>query len=587
MPSTRLLPLTLLLSGLAATHAYGQAELPVIHISDYLAGLDASKNAIEEFRTMSSDGRHAAAAAASYELGDVRSFKVYNHVESERKNSTVLESLGFTLMAEHDRFLIWVETKELENGHVRERDIADLKRALGNQTPDGSVDTGAGIIENNETIFGSPPDVDRDDRTDILLVDIRDGWKSGDKSGYVAGFVFSGDLTSTGNRRDVLYVDVYPGLYRDGKHVSTTGLETTVAHEYQHLIHFNYDLQERTFVNEGLAEWASVMNGYRPRSVSYLTNTSEHGIALFAWREGAEVLNDYQRAGLFTAYLAQRLGPEATGSIVRARSGSILKGEAGYRQVAKDHGYEMEDLITDFHATNLFNDEKYGGEFFHMLESQRSIRAIPTFAYGGTDEVNRKDFPLNAGAVQYFEWTNVRDLTFDVDVSSTTPSSLLSVARDRLRLVVITEGTEVETQRFDIDGRPIRLEGSYSRITAVLVHVKPDEKGVRLDLSAHWGEASGVAAAVEEIPAQVGLDQNYPNPFNPQTLIRYQLSMAADVRLTIFDVLGRRMAVLVDSSLPAGHYEEALDASTWPSGTYLYVLETGSERLQRSMTLAR
>ncbi len=81
--------------------------------------------------------------------------------------------------------------------------------------------------------------------------------------------------------------------------------------------------------------------------------------------------------------------------------------------------------------------------------------------------------------------------------------------------------------------------------------------------------------------------QNYPNPFNPTTRIRYALPQRAHVRLSVYDVQGRRVAVLVASEQPAGRYEVAFEAGALPSGVYFYRLEAGAFRAVRQMLLLR
>ena len=69
-----------------------------------------------------------------------------------------------------------------------------------------------------------------------------------------------------------------------------------------------------------------------------------------------------------------------------------------------------------------------------------------------------------------------------------------------------------------------------------------------------------------QIPKEYVLLQNYPNPFNPVTHIRFGLPKASDVRLEIYNVLGQRILMLVDTHKPAGYYEVILDASQFASG---------------------
>ena len=70
---------------------------------------------------------------------------------------------------------------------------------------------------------------------------------------------------------------------------------------------------------------------------------------------------------------------------------------------------------------------------------------------------------------------------------------------------------------------------------------------------------------------------NYPNPFRQMATIAYRLPAPGHVRLTVYDVLGRELAVLVDERQSAGSHSAKLDASSWPSGVYLYRLEAGNQ----------
>lgn len=69
------------------------------------------------------------------------------------------------------------------------------------------------------------------------------------------------------------------------------------------------------------------------------------------------------------------------------------------------------------------------------------------------------------------------------------------------------------------------------------------------------------------------LAQNYPNPFNPATTISYQLPVASDVQLEIFDILGKKVATLVSGRQEAGRYTYTWNASTVSSGVYFYRLQ--------------
>ncbi|MCA9733787.1 MAG: T9SS type A sorting domain-containing protein [Deferribacteres bacterium] len=83
------------------------------------------------------------------------------------------------------------------------------------------------------------------------------------------------------------------------------------------------------------------------------------------------------------------------------------------------------------------------------------------------------------------------------------------------------------------------------------------------------------------------LHQNYPNPFNPTTMIFYQLAKAMPVDLSVYNLLGQKIATLVAQQQSAGSYHVAWDAFDLPSGTYIYKLRTGVFEESRKMLLVR
>jgi len=93
--------------------------------------------------------------------------------------------------------------------------------------------------------------------------------------------------------------------------------------------------------------------------------------------------------------------------------------------------------------------------------------------------------------------------------------------------------------------------------------------------------------ASEEIPSSVTLHQNYPNPFNPTTTISFDLDKPTEVTLTIFNALGRTVAVLVNELKPTGFHQVDLDASNLSSGIYFYRLEAGEFSLTKRLTLIK
>lgn len=79
------------------------------------------------------------------------------------------------------------------------------------------------------------------------------------------------------------------------------------------------------------------------------------------------------------------------------------------------------------------------------------------------------------------------------------------------------------------------------------------------------------------VPLTYTLDQNYPNPFNPTTVVSWQLPEAGTVRLTIYDLLGREVATLVDRRLEAGTHHATFEGRNLSSGVYFYRLEASPD----------
>jgi hypothetical protein len=145
-----------------------------------------------------------------------------------------------------------------------------------------------------------------------------------------------------------------------------------------------------------------------------------------------------------------------------------------------------------------------------------------------------------------------------------------------LLFTAATELTDVMTTRFDV--QPGNNQVSVSTTSG----------GLDLDYAlVLFYAGGGTSAEPSRLPEGYALDQNYPNPFNGATTIRYELGGASPVRLQVYDVLGRRVATLVDEVQPAGPYTVRLDANGLASGTYFYRIETAVGQEVRRMTVIR
>lgn len=114
--------------------------------------------------------------------------------------------------------------------------------------------------------------------------------------------------------------------------------------------------------------------------------------------------------------------------------------------------------------------------------------------------------------------------------------------------------------------------------------------GTTTDEAGYFALAGQHSLAGTALPEDFALGYNYPNPFNPATIIPYQLPETEHVRLEVFNILGQRVAFLVDTEQPAGAHTarwDGTDASgrAVGAGVYIYRLTSGGQAMSRRMVL--
>ncbi len=350
-------------------------------------------------------------------VGSIRSFFVYNF-KTQQFNQVYALLLSIGNYTE-----IWVDTLELINNHVTMVEVNEIRNSLENSSSAQSRDPSKGIVPLDEEFFGQPPNINEQGirgagsgRTTFLVTDIKEGWDSTSNGGFVGGF-FSSDDEDVGvpgsNQRDMLYIDSYPGIYYNGTRNASRPL-STLAHEFQHLIHYNYDQDEETWVNEGLSEYAEVVTGFPLRSPDkYFSNPD---VGLKTWRETDDpnVLNDYSRVALWTLFCAEQNGDEFIRDLVQ----SPLHGTAGFGDAIQRSGapYVFQQIFSNWLIANAVNnrsiDSKYGYRY-HVSGAPAPLN--PSLTNPNVSGSNLSVPPL---AGQYFEFAYIDSLTIQFQQST-------------------------------------------------------------------------------------------------------------------------------------------------------------------------
>jgi hypothetical protein len=216
-----------------------------------------------------------------------------------------------------------------------------------------------GVYDMDVAAFGNPPDVDGDPRVIILILDIRDGYSG--SGGFVAGY-FSGM-----NELAVPESNLAEFYYLDGEPLDLTaawGLQqgiATTAHEFQHMIHFNYDVGEIVFFNEMCSLVAEVNCGFPIYDPTEYVNETNH--YLLDWRPitDAQVDRDYSRAARFGTYIRDQLGIGVFKPVVANALHGISGLDAG---LAASTSRRFADLFQDWLVANVLDnssvDPRYG-----------------------------------------------------------------------------------------------------------------------------------------------------------------------------------------------------------------------------------
>ena len=515
------------------------------------------------------------------EVGDRRNFYVVNFEKSN--NTTEFDEIEFELRAISDKSEIWVEVEELGDEKISDEVVTDILQEQDEQTSGHSWNPGLGIIDIGRQLFGDPPDFDGSGRLKTLLVNIQDGWDPEEGGGYIGGFFNPIDqvrIHPNSNKADIIYINTYPGIYRENRDPDASRVFGTLAHEYQHLIHHSYG-NLNVFQNEGQSEFAEVISGYGARSMRWLERPEEiDGTVsagsgpegLYRWRRNSsDVLLDYQRAQLLHSYIYERTGAELAGSITRAASG----GKNAYLEALEPSGLSWEEFLRDFQITNRVNNPDIGdGSYAYTLPQMANVRATGNNAHYNlswdsnlagltlSEGTSSADVMYGGGYYSLFEQPVNLSLDLNGDEHTTWAAILIDLAGSDV--ILLSSG-------------PAEIDGAYDEIVLVGANTREEggseeSPGSRRYTYSFEYEVVDISSGYDDLPGDFRLYGAYPNPFNPAAQIRYSVPAAAHVTLTVYNVLGQRVAMLVNGEKGPGSHDVTFDASGLSGGVYLYRL---------------
>ncbi len=301
-------------------------------------------------------------AFRDYTLARIDTFFVRNIL-----NQSTWFTMEATLVDTIQNYAIWIESnilEELQYDDIYTHFRTGLRTYLIEKSDEYSVNPSLGLIELLNTYVGDFPNSDNDDMVDILFLDIIDQFETTGQ--FVAGFFDPVNLSlyEFSNKRDMVYMDIYPTLIQnDSLHLRRS--LSTLVHELQHLIHAGYegDEIEDVFINEGFSEAVEILCGFPPRDPSwYLANSFK---SLLSW-EYSNPIVDYARASLWTHYLVEQYGTSLLKHMIQNKKTGI---EGYHDSIIHFGGLGFEDSFKHWGIANTVNNrersEKYG--YLHPL----------------------------------------------------------------------------------------------------------------------------------------------------------------------------------------------------------------------------
>lgn len=277
--------------------------------------------------------------------------------------------LSCTVQGEGTDCYVVVEDSQW-NVNIDSADVAAIVDYFDNSTPG---DPTRGTYEINSDVFGTPPDeLDDDPKIYILYYDF--GISSD-------GFFSSDDMTEggTSNECEVVYLNCATTADPGGPY-----LNAVVAHEFEHMIHWKYDSNEASWVDEGCAELAMYLFGH-PDTISSFNSNPDNDLT--DW-DGNWA--DYIQCYLWTLYFYEQYGGEDTiYALVHEPANSVT----GVDNTLADQGYseDMVDVFTDWVIANyLDNDDAgfFGGKYGYEGEDLPAFHCFKTWS----------DYPVDSNA---------------------------------------------------------------------------------------------------------------------------------------------------------------------------------------------
>lgn len=325
------------------------------------------------------------ASPVEYAVGDLIPFYVENFSTDQ------VEVINAELVYIADNVYMWVE----EGADYNARGLAESAEIFSSE-----------IIPVNRSYFGMEPSpgIDSDTRLHILNMS---------QSGSVAGYFYSPNefperIVPYSNEKEMFFINIantYPG---------TDYYLSVLTHEYQHMIHWQTDQNEESWLNEGLSELAAYLNGFGISGFSY-DYLGDTDIQVNSWPSDGNTRPYYGAGFVFNLYFLDRFGQDAMRELIA----NPLNGMDGVDSTLQsiNAGIDADQFFVDWTIANYINDPSFSGGIYGYTSSGNIPRTSSTMEIDSYPVSDARTYSVNQFGVDYISLNEQGTVTITFDGS--------------------------------------------------------------------------------------------------------------------------------------------------------------------------